>query len=54
MIKDDIRLANFDINRITDIKQRQKAIKWWNERLIKKDKRVKFNNVGIFYLTNEK
>lgn len=53
MIKDDIKLANFDVNRITDIKQRQKAIKWWSDRLQKKDKRVAFNTNGTFYIKND-
>lgn len=53
MIKDDIKLANFDVNRITDIKQRQKAIKWWLGRLQSKDKRVTYNTNGTFYIKGE-
>lgn len=50
MIEDDIKLANFDVNRITNIKERQKAIKWWNLKLSKKDNRVSFNTSGMFYI----
>lgn len=53
MIKDEIKLANWDINRTVNEQQRQKVIKFWLKRLEYKDKRIKVTNLGVIYLENE-
>lgn len=50
MIKDDILLANFDCNSAKTEAIRLKKIKFWKARLETKDKRVKMDLLGKFYI----
>lgn len=50
MIADEIKLANWDINRTVNEEQRLKVIKFWLKRLRYKDERVKATNLGVIYL----
>lgn len=53
MIADEIKLANWDINRTVNEQQRQKVIKFWLKRLEHKDKRIKVTNLGVIYLEKD-
>lgn len=50
MIKDDIKLANWDIARTVKFNERNKVMNWWYRRLYAKDKRIKVTALGVIYL----